>query len=127
MADLRADELAERYGRLEAQLLRRWDAPLLNDFLAMIFSGVLGRLCAGWLGDASLQNGLLSGEGGLISTEPARRVKAMAQMATGDADFARALRDEPLEPILEMMRGHADFEAAYQDYLDGLATGAWRS
>ena len=32
------------YRDLERQLLTRWDAPLVNDFFAMIFYGLLGKL-----------------------------------------------------------------------------------
>src|SRR5690606_4496021 len=36
LAQMRLDELAGAFRRLERQLLTRWDAPLINDFLAMI-------------------------------------------------------------------------------------------
>ena len=69
---LPADEVAALTGRLEDALLRQWRAPLVNDFLAMIWFGVLGRLVERWLPDVprSLFNDLLCGEGGIISTEP---------------------------------------------------------
>jgi hypothetical protein len=35
----RPDELVAYYRDLERQLLTRWDAPLVNDFFAMIFYG----------------------------------------------------------------------------------------
>ena len=37
--DLSLDRLAEAYAEVEARLLRRWDAPLVNDFFAMIWFG----------------------------------------------------------------------------------------
>ncbi|HUQ82209.1 MAG TPA: PEP/pyruvate-binding domain-containing protein, partial [Gemmatimonadaceae bacterium] len=59
----RADELIASYRDLERQLLTRWDAPLVNDFFAMIFYGVLRKLVVSWAGDesATLQNDLVSG------------------------------------------------------------------
>src|SRR5207248_2108991 len=36
---MRPDELSAHYRDLERQLLLRWDAPLVNDFFAMIFYG----------------------------------------------------------------------------------------
>jgi rifampicin phosphotransferase len=58
---LRPDELVTYYRTLDQQLLTRWDAPLLNDFFAMIFYGVLRKLAVAWCGDAAgtLQNDLL--------------------------------------------------------------------
>src|SRR5581483_9024937 len=59
-ADKRVDELAACYDRLLNQLLRRWDAPLLNDFFTMIFHGLLRQLCQKWLkGGNQLANELV--------------------------------------------------------------------
>jgi rifampicin phosphotransferase len=75
------DELVALYQRLEDSLLHHWRAPLVNDFFAMIFFGLLGRLTEKWLPQepATLTNDLLCGEGGVISTEPARRVMELAR------------------------------------------------
>ena len=69
LESMTAEELSAHFAGLERKLLTRWDAPLLNDFFAMIFYGVLRRLTAKWVGDAegTLQNDLLCGEGGMIS------------------------------------------------------------
>ena len=85
------DDLLRLFRSLEARLLRHWRAPLVNDFFAMIWFGVLGRLVARWLPaePATLANDLLCGEGGIISTEPARRVMALARTAHASP----ALRD----------------------------------
>ena len=59
----------------------RWDAPLVNDFFAMLYFGLLRSLCERWVGDGdgTLQNDLLCAEGGMISTEPGARMRAMAE------------------------------------------------
>jgi phosphohistidine swiveling domain-containing protein len=81
-----ADDLLALYRRLEEELLRHWQTPLVNDFFAMIWFGVLGRLTEKWLPEAppTLVNDLLAGEGGIISTEPARRVMALARDVSAD-------------------------------------------
>ncbi len=101
-------DLVALYHRLEEELLRHWQPPLVNDFFAMIWFGVLGRLTEKWLPNqpATLVNDLLAGEGGMVSTEPARRVMAMAgtvaespglralfQRHDDDAALLAALRD----------------------------------
>jgi pyruvate,water dikinase len=85
------DELAGLYRRLEHELLHHWRAPLVNDFFAMVFFGTLGRLTERWLPKAppTLVNDLLCGEGGIISTEPARAVMSLAREVSQD----RALRE----------------------------------
>ena len=46
LEDRRPDELVAHYRDLENRLLLAWDAPLVNDFFAMMFYGVLRRLRA---------------------------------------------------------------------------------
>src|SRR5262249_35117425 len=119
LAEMRADELAAYYRRLEARLLTRWDAPLINDFFAMIFFGVLRRLVGKWCGDAegTLQNNLLVGEGGMISAEPAKRIREMAQTIMGDEAFVAVLCDGRAEEISQRIERRADFQSQYDSYL----------
>ncbi|MFN0085423.1 MAG: PEP/pyruvate-binding domain-containing protein [Blastocatellia bacterium] len=119
LAEMRADELAAYYRRLEARLLTRWDAPLINDFFAMIFFGVLRKQVEKWCGDAdgTLQNNLLVGEGGIISAEPARRIREMARIVQGDEPLIDALCDGSHEEILPHIERRADFRAEYESYL----------
>ncbi len=112
----RPDEIAAYYRSLESQLLTRWDAPLLNDFFAMIFFGLLGKLCQNWCGDASLRNGLLGGEGGMISAEPARRVQALAALARAHPPLIDALCAGSL-PEVESA-APPEFRRQLSEYLD---------
>jgi rifampicin phosphotransferase len=74
------------YRRLEHELLAQWKTPIVNDFFAMIFFGTLSRLAARWLpGEPpTVVNDLLCGEGGIVSTEPARRLMGLARRVTAD-------------------------------------------
>ncbi len=85
-------QLIETYRGLERDLLMHWKAPLVNDFFAMIYHGLLGRLVEKWLpGVPTLQNDLLCGEGGIISTRPAEELQRIASLASPDEDLlARA-------------------------------------
>jgi rifampicin phosphotransferase len=117
---LRADELVSHYRLLESRLLSRWDAPLINDFYTMIFYGVLRKLCGSWCGDTAgtLQNDLLCGSGGMVSTEPARRLREMADIARGDRALVEALCLGTLDDIrARLARGEA-LRIAYESYLD---------
>ncbi len=120
LEDLRADELAFHYHELERQLLSRWDAPLINDLFAMIFFGLLRRLAQQWSGDSggTLQNDLLCGEGGMVSAEPARRIRDMARVAADRPEFVALLCDAPLDSILEEMEQAPEFKGLFRDYLD---------
>lgn len=115
----RLDELADDYRRLETALLKRWDAPLINDFLAMIFFGVLGKLTRTWCGDehGTLQNDLLVGEGGIVSSEPARRVVHMARLAAGNDELIHALQHEPWRRAMRHLGDHSQLAGEIDDYL----------
>jgi rifampicin phosphotransferase len=107
-----SDDLLALYRRLEDDLLRHWQPPLVNDFFAMIWFGVLGRLMERWLpGEPpTLVNDLLAGEGGMISTEPARRVMALAGTVAASPE---------LEALFHRCPDDADLLAAILSGLPG--------
>ena len=114
----RLDELARGYRELERRLLTRWDAPLVNDFLAMIFYGTLRKLAAGWCGDAegTLQNDLLCGEGGMISAEPAKRVARLGELAREWPQLIEALEQgKPFDQHREFAREYDEYLAKFGD------------
>jgi pyruvate,water dikinase len=117
---MRPDELAAYYRELERQLWLRWDAPLVNDFFAMIFYGVLRKLTAGWCGDTdgTLQNDLLCAEGGMISAEPAKRVRELAALAARDPAAVRLLSEGSAREIDRWLATAPDFRGRYEAYLE---------
>ncbi|MCU7843905.1 MAG: phosphoenolpyruvate synthase [Candidatus Thiodiazotropha sp. (ex Monitilora ramsayi)] len=120
LTGLNATQLAGHYHDLERKLLTRWDAPLINDFFAMIFYGVLRSLGAKWCHDSdeSLQNDLLAGEGGMISAEPAQRVRQMAEIIREDQTFSELLTTGDLTEIEVALPEQTAFHQAYLAYLD---------
>ena len=119
LEEMRPDELAAHYRDLERLLLLRWDAPLVNDFFAMIFYGVARKLTAKWCDDAdgTLQNDLLCAEGGMISAEPAKRVREMAASVAGDAGAVAILCEGTLRAIDRWLETAPEFRARYEAYL----------
>ncbi len=118
----RLDQLVADYRALESSLLTRWDAPLINDFFAMIFFGVLGRLTAKWCpGEedehGSLQNDLVCDQGGMISAEPAKRIVAMATVAAGDSELTEVLCRGESAAAVRAVRRNEELARLYDDYL----------
>lgn len=116
----RPEELLEYYRALERELLTRWDAPLVNDFFAMVFYGVLTRLCERWCDDAdgTLQNDLLCAEGGMVSAEPAQRIRAMAALAAPHPQVVQALSKGSLNAVRRAMAEVPELQRAFEEYLD---------
>lgn len=119
LEDQRADELAGHYRMLESQLLTRWDAPLVNDFFAMVFFGLLRKAAASWCRDANetLQNDLLSGEGKIVSAEPARRVREMAVIAAEDSELTELLASADAPAAGKAIATHPRLGTLYESYL----------
>jgi len=117
--DMTGVELTSHYQDLEQQLLKRWDAPLVNDFFAMIFYGVLKSLCEKWLNDPSLQNSLLLDAGDIISAEPPRRIKAMAKLTAAHPNLTKILTDSStcVESKIAALKNQPAIYDLYTDYL----------
>ena len=118
--EMRPDELAAHYRELRRRLLLSWDAPLVNDFFAMVFYGLLRAVCARWCGDGlgTLQNDLIAGEGGLVSAEPALRIEQLARMALRSATLLRELQEGTAATIGPAMENVPEFRPALQAYLE---------
>jgi pyruvate,water dikinase len=120
LSRLRIEELTDCYRQIEQNLLTHWDAPVLNDLATMISFGVLRRMVTAWVKDpqATLHNDLLCAERGMISKEPAERVRRMAEIAAGTPEFVDQLCGGTLAAIRNRMRAHGEFRHAYDDYLE---------
>ncbi len=123
LAEMRADELVTEYRSLERQLITSWNAPLINDLFAMLFYGILRMLAVKWCGDqnGSLQNDLLSGEGGIISAEPAERVRRMASMVAPHPALVESLCHDSENHIRNAMAALPELMEEYRAYLEKFA------
>jgi pyruvate,water dikinase len=93
VATLSLTELAAEYRRIEADLLDRWDAPIVNDFLCMIAFGAARKALEGWAGaeGTAALNDVLIGQGDIISARPAQLIRAMGETAREDTALLAAL------------------------------------
>jgi pyruvate,water dikinase len=119
LGSLRADELVAHYRDLERVLLTRWDAPLVNDFFAMVFYGVARKLVVAWAGPEheTLLNDLVSGGGEIVSAEPATRIARMAALASSDAVLVNALVDGTPGEARAAVAGHPALQTEIDSYL----------
>jgi len=121
LPQMRGEQLISHYRDLERQLLKKWDAPLVNDFFAMIFYGVLRSLCKKWAGDDSgtLQNELLLDCGEIISAQPPRRIIEMGQLARKEPELAAILADPSVtsRKKIAALQKSPELAAAFESYL----------
>jgi len=119
LAGLSPQALVAEYRRLERRLVNNWDAPLINDFLAMVFYGLLRKTCAVWCGDSAgtLQNDLLCGQGGMISARPALAIRDMARAASADSALVSALVKAPVPQALAALERDEAVSQQYDRYM----------
>ncbi len=113
------EELLEIYHALEKRLLRKWHAPLVNDFYAMIFYGLLKQLIVAWEIDDknTLQNDLLTGEGGIISTRPVENIQAMTELICQDERLKQTFLNSTAEQLLCDIELFPEFNLLFQQHL----------
>ena len=116
-------ELHDYYYELEKKLLHKWDAPLVNDFLAMIFYGQLREKCKSLFKEEGdlIHNDLLCNEGGIISSEPAKRIKEMAKIVKEDDDLLNLLESKDNIQIQKELPKYKKFNKLLNEYLDKFA------
>ncbi len=92
-----AHQLIDIFNELDNTVLSNWKAPIINDFMAMIFYGVLDALMIKWdlNADPALKNDLLAGQGNVESTLPLRDIQKMARFVSADADLKDLFKTLP--------------------------------
>lgn len=113
-------DLHDYYYELEKKLLHKWDAPLVNDFLAMIFYGQLKQKCTEIFAEEGnlVHNDLLCSEGGIISAEPAKRIKELAGIAKDNDELINLLENEDLLYIKKELPKYEEFNKKLNEYLN---------
>lgn len=116
-------DLVAGYYDLRRRLLWHWQAPIVNDFLTALFFGVLRKLIARYRLDESgtLQNDLLCGEGGMLSTEPAKSIIRMAATIREDSDLLALFQRTPDRDLCQLLlegSEHRALAAQFREHLD---------
>lgn len=109
------------YLAFENMMVTKWKAPLVNDFFAMIYFGVLQKLCAKYFPNhPDIHNQLVAASKDIITTEPIIRLPKLAALLIADATLARAMRSEPAEEVWHMLnsRKYPAQLKEVQQYLD---------
>ena len=116
-------QILQIYHELEDEILWEWKAPILNDFEAMIFYGLLKRLTVRWRldEDGTLQNDLLCGSGGIRSTSVTDELAYIAKSIEDTENLKAVFLQHPPEEMLTRMKNDpelSDINKALYRYLD---------
>ncbi|MFA6238455.1 MAG: phosphoenolpyruvate synthase [Bacteriovorax sp.] len=119
---LSADKVYEHFQKLEAEILRKWHAPIINDTLCMVHYGTFKKLTNKWLshlGD-SFYNDLLAGNGNLESAEPTKRLIELSGIVSKNETLKALILTTPNEHCLEALNqnNQSEFYKMVLDYID---------
>jgi len=117
-----ADQIYTHYQKLEKELLWKWHAPIINDFLCMVHYGLFKKLTQKWLshlGD-SYFNDLLAGNGNLESAEPTKELIRLSAKVSADENLKKLILNTSNSDCLEALNQsvHQAFYLDVKNYID---------
>lgn len=122
LRQMRGDELVRIYAEIESNMLGRWQAPIINDFLCMVHFGLLRKLTLSWLSelDSTIQNDLLSGEGGLESAEPMKALQRLSFVVSQNNELKKLVETTAAEDLMEAVTqsNFKEFHKQVLEYID---------
>lgn len=119
---LPADKIYEHYQTLERELLWKWHAPIINDFLCMVHYGIFQKLTRKWLSHLGegFNNDLLAGNGNLESAEPTKRLIVMSGYVSKKPKLKELILSTPNDLCMEAIN-QSEFQEFYHmllEYID---------
>lgn len=105
-----ANELMQLYFDFEKTLLNEWKAPLLNDFFAMIWFGMLQKRTQKYRisDNPNIHNDLLCGSSDIISVQPIHRTIAIATQVNADKKLEKLFRSNDEKTIWQRLQSSDD-------------------
>jgi pyruvate,water dikinase len=114
----RSEELMVLYQEFEQTLLKKWKAPLVNDFFAMIYFGITQKMAVKYGLPEGIHNDLLCGASDIISTEPIHRIKRISTMICNHAEAKELFENKKANEILKSLPQFAEIHAEIKGYID---------
>ncbi len=117
---LTLQDILHDYAHFESLMVKEWKAPLVNDFFAMIYFGLLQKQCAKIApDDTTLHNRLLAASGDVATTAPLKRLPALAAALAAAPALRAALLQHTPEAAWQLLRQpeHAAQKAELDHYL----------
>ncbi len=117
---LSLDQLMNAYLEYEQTLVKKWNAPLINDFFAMIYFGLLQKQVGKNKLDKQLYNDLLAGSNDIVSLEPAHWCINISQMVLENNELKLIFLNQSVEDIWQIisMRTYPLLSESVTTYLD---------
>lgn len=119
--NLSLTELASLYLSLESRLISRWDAPVVNDFFAMIAYGALRKSLSGNQKRMACLPFYLKCKSAVVSGQPPLLLKELAGLISGDRELIRLMESGKTGAARLRLKQHPEAERLYCLYLEKFA------
>ncbi len=101
-------EIKDLYTHWNEQVTYSWKAPIINDFLVMLFFGTLKALCEKWITtDAesqNIQNDLLCGQGEVDSTLPTITLMKLSNKYDQNTEWQSLFTNKETPELIDLFR-----------------------
>ncbi|MBI1305166.1 MAG: phosphoenolpyruvate synthase [Bacteroidetes bacterium] len=105
-----ADAIIREYSAFEQSLLLEWKAPLVNDFFAMIWFGILQKTTFRLEADSpNLHNDLLCGSQDIISVQPIHETIRISGIIRSEKELSELFRTKNAEEIFREIQDDLKF------------------
>lgn len=118
---LSSKEIIQHYLRFERTLLLEWKAPLINDFFAMIWFGMLQKQTKKYCHDnPNIHNDLLCGSSDIISVEPVHKSLDMVKYIVSLPELKDFIQNNSADEVWEGLKSgrFPELMQKVQAYLD---------
>ncbi len=119
--ELSTNELMDIYSHVESIVLNKWKAPLVNDFFAMIYFGLLSKTVEKYFGkESNVHNDLLCGARDIVSTKPVYLIKLMVNIITSSALLKQVFEEKTEHEIWTLIKDGkmSDIEPLIMEYIN---------
>lgn len=121
-SSMASDKIYEYYRQLEVEMLWKWHAPIINDFLCMVHFGIFKKLTEKWLSHlgANFHNDLLAGNGNLESAEPTKELIRMSGLIEATPGLKELIFETSNINCMEVLSAseYKEFYARVLNYID---------
>lgn len=121
LAKMEAIELMKFYRDFDQTLVKKWKAPLVNDCFAMVFFGILQKLCIKYKinTNSNVYNDLLCGSNDVISTQPIHKCIEIATLINNDEKILKIFLENDEKEIWKIINNgnHVEIKSEIDIYI----------
>ena len=114
---LSESKLMTRYLDFETRLTKQWQPPLVNDFFAMIFFGVLEKLTKKYDLREGLHNDLLCGSDQIVSTQHVKLSMELLILMENYPQLKDSFLTLKSTEVLDQLQKYPDVASQFDDFI----------